>query len=111
MTKRFRLDTGCIIDQENNEVLSDKKIRNLLNKQDNEIKELKEAMKRMAIEMMTPQQKPFLKIYNDYFIKYGDEGDLFSMHKPSDIRSLCYLINRDHGYSELQSEYNDINKE
>ena len=54
------------------------------------------------------QPKPFLKIINDYYIKYGDEGELFSMHKPSDIRSLIYLLNRENGYSELQCEYNDL---
>lgn len=51
--------------------------------------------------------KPFLKIHNDYFIQYGDDGELFSMHKPSDIRSLIYILNRENGYSELQCEYND----
>ena len=30
--KRFRLDTGCIIDQDENMVLSDEQVRNLLNK-------------------------------------------------------------------------------
>ena len=56
-------------------------------------------------------EKPFLKIHNDYFIQYGNEGTLFNMHKPSDIRSLIYLINRENGYTELQSEYNDIEME
>ena len=54
------------------------------------------------------QQKPFLKIHNDYFIQYGDDGELFSLHKPSDIRSLMYLLNRENGYSELQCQYNDL---
>ena len=53
-------------------------------------------------------EKPFFKIHNDYFIQIGEDSELFSMHKPSDIRSLCYLINRMNGYSELQSEYNDL---
>ena len=53
-------------------------------------------------------EKQFLKIIDDYYIKYGDEGELFSMHKPSDIRSLIYLINRENGFSELQCEYNDL---
>ena len=48
---------------------------------------------------------PFLKIHDDYTISY--DGDTFSMHKPADIRSLCYLMNRLHGYSELQCEYNN----
>ena len=29
--KRFRLDTGCIIDQQENQILSDKQVRNMLN--------------------------------------------------------------------------------
>lgn len=53
-------------------------------------------------------EKPFLKIIDDYYIKYGDDGILFDLHKPSDIRSLIYLINRDNGFSELQCEYNDL---
>ena len=48
---------------------------------------------------------PFLKIHDDYYITY--DGDTFSMHKPSDIRSLCYIMNRLHGYDELQCEYNN----
>ena len=56
---------------------------------------------------MTENKKPFLKIIDDYFIKYGDEGELFNLHKPSDIRSLCYRINRREGYTELQCDYND----
>lgn len=59
---------------------------------------------------ITPQ-KPFLKIIDDYYIKYGDEGELFSMHKPADIRSLIRILNRDNGYSELQCEYNDLEAE
>ena len=43
--------------------------------------------------------KPFLKIVDDYFIKYGDDETLFNLHKPSDIRSLIYNINRVNGYS------------
>ena len=55
--------------------------------------------------------KPFLKIVDDYFIKYGDEEILFNLHKPSDIRSLIYNINRVNGYSELECEYNIENSE
>lgn len=55
------------------------------------------------------QQKPFLKIIDDYFIQYED-GEFFNLHKPSDIRSLMYILNREHGYSELQCEYNDLEK-
>ena len=52
-------------------------------------------------------EKPFLKIIDDYYIKYGNEGQLFDLHKPADIRSLIRIINRDNGFSELQCEYND----
>lgn len=48
---------------------------------------------------------PFLNIVDAYLLEY--DGDYFDLHKPSDIRSLCYLMNRLHGYSELQCEYND----
>ena len=50
-------------------------------------------------------EKHFFKIFDDYYIVY--DGDTFNMHKPSDIRSLCYIINRLQGFSELQCEYND----
>ena len=53
------------------------------------------------------QQKPFLKIIDDYFIQYED-GELFNLHKPSDIRSLMYILNRENGYGELECEYNDF---
>lgn len=52
-------------------------------------------------------EKPFLKIIDDYYVKYGNEGQLFDLHNPSDIRSLIRIINRDNGFSELQCEYND----
>ena len=52
-------------------------------------------------------EKSFLKIIDDYYIKYGNEGQLFDLHKPADIRSLCIILNREHGFSELQCEYND----
>lgn len=57
------------------------------------------------------QEKEFLKIINDYYIKLGDDGILFSLHKPADIRSLCYNLNRMQGFSELQCQYNDLEKE
>ena len=43
--KRFRLDTGCIIDQEENKVLSDVQVRNLLNNLAEENEQLKEELK------------------------------------------------------------------
>jgi hypothetical protein len=46
----------------------------------------------------------FLKIKDDFYIQY--EGEIFDLHKPSDIRSLCYLLNREKGFSELECEYN-----
>ena len=50
---RYRLDTSTIIDQETGEILSTIKVRNRLNQQDKEIKELKEAMKRLMADLMT----------------------------------------------------------
>jgi len=55
---------------------------------------------------MTQDEYNFLKIKNDFFIQY--KGEIFSLHKPSDIRSLVYLLNREKGFSELQCEYNDV---
>lgn len=71
--------------------------------QSDKIKKLEKENKQLK------QQKPFLKIIDDYFIKYED-GEFFNLHKPSDIRSLMYILNREHGYSELQCEYNDLEK-
>ena len=48
--KRFRLDTQCIIDQEEGKILSLVQVRNLLNKQDQEIKDLKQALIRCAFD-------------------------------------------------------------
>ena len=59
------------------------------------------------LEEQLKQQKRFLKIHDDYYIQYGDDKELFDLHKPADIRSLCIIINREHGFSELQCEYND----
>ena len=56
-------------------------------------------------------KKEFIKIIDDYYIKLGDDGQLFSMHKPSDIRALVYLLNKKQGFSELQCEYNDLDIE
>ena len=53
------------------------------------------------------QEKRFLKIHDDYYIQYGDDKELFDLHKPADIRSLCIILNREHGFTELQCEYND----
>ena len=52
------------------------------------------------------EQFPFMKIINDYFIQIEGEGELFSMHKPSDIRSLMHILNKAHGHDELLCEYN-----
>ena len=49
-------------------------------------------------------EKPFLKIFDDFLIVY--DGDCYNLHKPSDIRSLVYNLNRDNGFDELQCEYN-----
>lgn len=52
-------------------------------------------------------EKRFLKIIDDYYIQLGDDGTLFDLHKPSDIRSLCYNLNRMQGFRELECEYNE----
>lgn len=41
------------------------------------------------------EEKGRLKIINDYFIQYGDECELFSLHKPSDIRCLIEILNNE----------------
>jgi hypothetical protein len=56
-------------------------------------------------------KREFIKIIDDYYIKLGDDGQLFSMHKPSDIRALVYLLNKKQGFTELQCEYNDLDIE
>ena len=50
-------------------------------------------------------EKHFFKIVNDYYISY--DGDTFDLHKPSDIRSLCRIMNRLQGFTELECEYNE----
>ena len=60
-----------------------------------------------GIKTMT--EKHFFKIVNDYYISY--DGDIFDLHKPSDIRSLCYIMNRLQGFTELECEYNGEYKE
>lgn len=100
-----------------------KKLVNILNKQDKEINQLTKARNKHFQSLIDSEeinealikenealkkeqyQAPFLKIVNDYFVEY--DGAIYSMHKPSNIRSLCYVLNRLHGFTELQSEYND----
>lgn len=45
-------------------------------------------------------EKVFLRVVDDYLLEY--DGDFFNMHKPSDIRSLVYVLNHDNGFSEQQ---------
>lgn len=45
-------------------------------------------------------EKVFLRIVSDYLLEY--DGDFFNMHKPSDIRVLVYILNRDNGFSEQE---------
>ena len=84
--------TGEIFENDYIEDMSDQQVVDKLNELHEENKELK-------------QNKHFFKIVDDYYITY--DGDTFNMHKPSDIRSLVYLINRKQGYNELQCEYNN----
>ena len=72
MTKRFRLDTGCIIDQKNNEVLSDMKVRNLLNKLSEENEQLKQQLKDYHNAFDCSQCK-----YQNY--DWFDDGDEFEV--------------------------------
>ena len=51
------------------------------------------------------EKKVFLRIVDDYLLEY--DGDFFNMHKPSDIRVLVYILNRDNGFSDQECEYNE----
>jgi len=42
---RYRYDTSAILDNQTGEILTDVMVRNRLNQQDNEIRELKEQLK------------------------------------------------------------------
>lgn len=42
---RYRYDTGAILDNQTGEILTDVMVRNRLNQQDDEIRELKEQLK------------------------------------------------------------------
>ena len=122
--ERFMLVVGDegtrIVDTTTDEELFAIDITDLLNQQEERIKELEEKNKDLKnynkwvwheVKLMGEQLKegkPFLKIVDDYFIKYGDEETLFNLHKPSDIRSLIYNLNRVNGYSELECEYNRL---
>ena len=99
------------------------KLVTILNKQDKEINQLTKARNKHFQSLIDSEeinealikeneelkkekyQTPFLKIFDDYFIYYRDAT--FSMHKPKDIRWLCFLLNKEHGFTELQCEYND----
>ncbi len=48
------------------------------------------------------ENKRLFEIVDDYMIRY--DGDYFDMHKPSNIRSLVYIMNRLQGFDELESE-------
>lgn len=81
-------------------------ISDLLNEQQATIQSLKEENSNLnSILNEVGLQKPFIKILDDYMIEY--DGSCFSMHKPSDIRSFVYLMNRNNNFDELQCEYND----
>ena len=137
MTKRFilrlsKLGNGMITDtQKKEDLYFDKefldatlpKTTDWLNKLYDENEQLKSDLQNIQDSLWTTekirelekeneqlkQQKPFLKIIDDYFIQYED-GELFNLHKPSDIRSLMYILNRGNGYGELECEYNDLGK-
>ena len=71
--KRFRLDTGCIIDQEENKVLSDVQVRNLLNNLAEENEQLKKVFNEMIrqTEIEINPDKPTL--YSGTFIFTAEE--------------------------------------
>lgn len=88
------------------EGLSLQEIVKILNGQQATIEELKEENSNLnSILNEVGLQKPFIKILDDYMIEY--DGSCFSMHKPSDIRSFVYLMNRNNNFDELQCSYND----
>ena len=77
-----------------------------IDEQQSTIEELKEENSNLnSILNEVGLQKPFIKILDDYMIEY--DGSCFSMHRPSDIRSFVYLMNRNNNFDELQCEYND----
>lgn len=51
----------------------------------------------------------FLEIKEYYYIAY--KGEVFNMQKASDIRSLCYLLNMEKGYTERECENNEVEDE
>ena len=55
---RYRLDTGCFIDQETGEILTDVKVRNRLNEQDKRIRTLQNYSDRKREENR--------RIHNDF---------------------------------------------
>lgn len=77
----------------------------LLEKENEQLKSTNMEMEDYLLRLEEENKdKPFFKIVDDYLIEY--DGDYFNLHKPSDIRSLIYLVNRSMGYNELQCEYN-----
>lgn len=55
------------------------------------------------------EEKGRLKIINDYFIQYDEECELFSLHKPSDIRCLIEILNNELNRQNVEIiKYGDI---
>ena len=104
--KRFIMEDGVLKYGETGEPVRLYDVVDLLNEQQATIEHLKEKNSNLnSILNEVGLQKPFIKILDDYMIEY--DGSCFSMHKPSDIRSFVYLMNRNNNFDELQCEYND----
>ena len=102
----FDEHTFFVWDNEMEERMTALNVTKKLNEQQATIEELKEENSNLnSILNEVGLQKPFIKILDDYMIEY--DGSCFSMHKPSDIRSFVYLMNRNNNFDELQCEYND----
>lgn len=75
---------------------------------DKEVDESIDILEQIINELrINTNKKPFLKIIDDYYIKVGDDCQLIDLHKPSDIRSLIYIINREMGFTETECENNE----
>ena len=73
---------------------------------DKEHQAYKKEVQEIIDENKGLRNQPFLRIHKDYYIQYEYDETLFDMHKAGDIRSLVYLLNREHGFSEYQCENN-----
>jgi hypothetical protein len=66
--KRFRLDTGCVIDMQENKVLTDKQATNLLNGLHEELEPIKKICKKYRIPI-----KDLPEILEEYIAYDNDD--------------------------------------